>query len=296
MSVTERPDDYEVSRPLKPHNLITPFEFLSSEPSLGKSALLLLNQPYDIDIPKLWVNTQLHVCADGAANNLYDYFDSDEERTKYIPQFIVGDLDSLDDKARDYYRSKGTKVIRQSTQYSTDFSKSLLTIELYFHSAETRALLTEDVEPVNGLSEIYELLNIDPLKEEEIRIFALSGIGGRFDQTIQSISQLFKLDESSPYLLIYFITNTDVIFLVKKGLNFVTYTNKSVFNKKKVPICGLLPLGRPTVLNTLGLKYDVTNWPSEMLGDVSSSNGICGIEGFVVETTETIVMNVELHK
>lgn len=293
MSVVERPDNFQVDRPTSSHTHIQPFEAHSKQ----RSALIFLNQAIrGIDLENLWESTELHVCADGGANQLYEYFESDEVRKDYIPQFIVGDFDSLTTKVREYYSNHGSIVIEQTSQYSTDFMKALNVVQLYFHSESARRMLHKDISLLHGVADILDQQNVDPLSEPTIRLKILSGIGGRFDQTVHSITQLYGLSRSCPYLQLFFITRIDTIFLLKKGLNYVSYESREVFFDGKVPVCGLLPLGCPVVLNTRGLKYDVENWPSDMLGNVSSSNGVTGVNGFQVETTQDVVINIETRR
>ena len=52
------------------------------------------------------------VCADGGSNRLYEAFDNDEDRVKYRPQAIVGDLDSVRHDVRDFYENVGTEVCK----------------------------------------------------------------------------------------------------------------------------------------------------------------------------------------
>ncbi|KAK6201320.1 uncharacterized protein RJT21DRAFT_34387 [Scheffersomyces amazonensis] len=297
--VVERPDDITVTAPESHENFtnIKPFEYWNDKSGSDRNALVILNQSIEgCNLYKLWHNTELHVCADGGANRLYEYFNNDtnDNRSKYIPDYIVGDLDSLKDEVKNYYETKGSKVIPQITQYSTDFTKSMNIIQLYFFSSESRQSLDSVQDFNNGIAESLEKFNV-PNNQAAIRIYILSGIGGRFDQTIHSISQLYILNESVPYLQLFFITTSDVIFLLKKGKNYVSYPSKSTFHdKSSVPTCGLLPLGNnEVILSTYGLKYDVTNWPSEMLGNVSSSNGVSGVTGFIVDASDPIVMNIE---
>jgi thiamine pyrophosphokinase len=294
--VIERPLDYKVDPPTEDHTVIEPAEFGYASTSNERAALVLLNQPYsNIEIRLLWANCSLHVCADGGANQLYRYFDQEEERRQYIPEFIVGDLDSLEEEISQYYTSKGCVVIRQSSQYATDFNKAINVVQLYFHSGELqRVLRGTEFSLDNGLQELVQSNNVED--DDSIKICVLSALGGRFDQTIHSINQLYTLNSRFPKLLFYFITNVDIIFLVKKGLNYIKYPNKSVFNKSSMPICGLLPLGTEVVLNTHGLRWDVENWQSGMRGNVSSNNGITGIDGFTVSTTDDIVMNIEINQ
>lgn len=298
MSVVENPDDVTVSKADgQVYNVISPFKYLD-QPDLNKTVLLILNQGLaGMNILQLWNNTQLHVCADGGANQLYEYFGENEKaRALHIPHFIVGDLDSLTDKTRAYYALHGTIVIPQLTQYATDFDKSLLVSRLYFHSEETRAKLQdyEKIDEHDGLAQLELEVSTPPTEADDIYVYALGGIGGRFDQTIASMHQLYKLSEQYKYIDILFITSSDIVFLVKKGKNYIEYSLKQLWNAQdKVPVCGLLPLGNtPVTLNTSGLKYDVTDWESSMLGNVSSSNGICGVNGVIVESSGPIVMNI----
>ncbi|KAG2734781.1 hypothetical protein G9P44_002787 [Scheffersomyces stipitis] len=315
--VVESPDDIQIPAPDLAHTLIRPFEFLvNSRDNCHRNALVILNQSLTgIDVPRLWSNTELHVCADGGANQLYDYFEADTKsqshlateqtseqasdliRRQYIPQFIVGDLDSLRDDVRDYYERKGARIIPQYTQYSTDFSKAIATVRLYYYSEASRQVLVNDsIDTNNGLAEIIEKYEAGSKQEQTVRIYILSGIGGRFDQTIHSISQLYILNQSHPFLQHFFITTSDLIFLLKKGVNYVAYPSKTTFHSAQVPTCGLLPLGNSKVMiSSHGLKYDVRNWESEMLGNVSSSNGISGVDGVVVEVSGPLVMNIEIE-
>lgn len=294
--VVELPDDSEIPRPLKSHALIEPFSFYESSVHKSRKCLVILNQSIKrMELPKLWATTELHVCADGGANQLYRYFDDSVERSKYIPDFITGDCDSLTEEVKLYYTQKGTIVIPQYTQYATDFNKALSLVKVFFYSELLKQNLYEEIDSNNGLAELIGTLKQRP-SEKDITVYILGGIGGRFDQTVHSISQLYKLNQSHPYLQNIFITESDLIFLVKKGLNYIAYPSKSIFSNSKVPVCGLLPLSNTSVtLNTHGLKYDVSNWKSDMLGNVSSSNGISGVNGFSIDCTDDIVLNVSIE-
>jgi thiamine pyrophosphokinase len=66
-------------------------------------------------------------CADGGANRLYDLLADcgEAERSKYLPNAIVGDLDSVRVDVLSYYEKRGVKVFRKIDQDSTDLEKSL---------------------------------------------------------------------------------------------------------------------------------------------------------------------------
>lgn len=56
---------------------------------------------------------------------------------------------------------------------------------------------------------------------------------------------------------------------------------------------GIIPLGRPSVITTRGLEWDVTEWTTEFGGQISTSNHIrSGV--IEVETSERVVFTVEL--
>lgn len=66
--------------------------------------LVILNS--DSFCPKLttsmWSKCEIKVCADGGANRLYDSL-QEEMRSEYIPQYIIGDLDSLRTEVKEFY-------------------------------------------------------------------------------------------------------------------------------------------------------------------------------------------------
>jgi thiamine pyrophosphokinase len=55
-------------------------------------------------LKRLWDNSYIKICADGGANRLYDSLKPENIVSNYIPNYIVGDLDSLRDDVRDFYR------------------------------------------------------------------------------------------------------------------------------------------------------------------------------------------------
>ncbi|KAG5418537.1 THI80 [Candida metapsilosis] len=296
--VFERPDTVVVNAPSGNHHTIEPFAFLTSvkESERNHNVLLISNQPFKIDLKAIWTHCGLVVCSDGGANRLHDYFTNDKEREDFLPNYVVGDFDSLRDNVKRFYQSRGVKIIPQYGQYSNDFQKSVRCIQIHFLLSEQGKPWPE-VDEDDGLKDIWEK-ELHGSSNIDIRIYALSVIGGRFDQTIQSINQLYILHKEQSNLHFFFITNYDLIFLLYKGVNYVTYPNRAIFCKdtSSPPLCGLLPLGdKPVTLNSFGFRYDVKNWVTKMMGQVSSSNRVVGEKGFIVECTEDISMNIELN-
>nr|GMD68941.1 thiamine pyrophosphokinase 1 isoform X1 [Ipomoea batatas] len=73
-------------------------------------ALVVLNQSLPRFTPLLWKAAQLHVCADGGANRVYDelphvfpHEDASDVRKRYKPDVIKGDMDSIRSEVRDFY-------------------------------------------------------------------------------------------------------------------------------------------------------------------------------------------------
>ncbi len=58
---------------------------------------------------------------------------------------------------------------------------------------------------------------------------------------------------------------------------------------------GIIPVGRPAVISTQGLEWDVTDWTTEIGGQVSTSNHIKR-DVVVVHTTERVLFTVERVK
>eukprot|EP00898_Chlorokybus_atmophyticus_P008319 jgi/Chlat1/8489/Chrsp80S07886 len=84
----------------------------------GGFALLLLNFTLPKNTPELWKRASIRVCADGASNRLYDEIPrwfpgvpADTVRTRFVPEYIKGDLDSLRPDVRDYYSRQYIVVV-----------------------------------------------------------------------------------------------------------------------------------------------------------------------------------------
>ncbi|KAF3991840.1 hypothetical protein FT663_02028 [Candidozyma haemuli var. vulneris] len=287
--IIERPDDFEVDEPQGKHLVLEPFNFFSD--SLTQTAvLIILNTAIEkLPIFQLWTCTSVHICADGGANQLYYHFSSEQERERYIPDFIVGDFDSLRDEVKQYYRSKGTVVIPQYSQYATDFMKAI-DVALLAHTSGKDELYKQ-VDDDSGLAKLVKKYQ----ERVPFTAYIAGGIGGRFDQTFHSINQLYATKLEFPNIRLFFVSDNDLVFLAPTGTTYVKFANKKLFNQHDpVPKLGLLPFGNRVILTTKGLKYDVENWVSQVGGNVSTSNGVSGTTGFVIEATDDIVVNIEI--
>ncbi|QLQ78247.1 hypothetical protein HG537_0A04940 [Torulaspora globosa] len=274
--------------------------------SKSRSALLILNQK--INIPsvflKLWAAFKLKVCADGGANRLYEFFHGNEAaRACYLPDYIIGDFDSLKPEVEQYYRNAGVILIKQRSQFSTDFTKALHLISIHFNDSGFTTQISQSRQENHSIeinSGIHDWFNRifsanNQRESEKISLLAVGAIDGRFDQTMHSITQLYKLSSSGSQFRLSYLSATDLIFFVPSGGVLLEYSTD--FREKCIGNCGLLPLNGPTeILETAGLKWDVGLWETSVAsGKLSSSNRFAGIDKCYINVKDGIVMNVEIY-
>ncbi|KAH3688337.1 hypothetical protein WICPIJ_000675 [Wickerhamomyces pijperi] len=290
------------------HELNLPEIFNPSKTNINHTALLILNQKIDIpNFSKLWSRYDLKVCADGGANRLYDYSKSN----RYIPDFIIGDLDSLRDEVKSYYASQGVTIIKQSTQYDSDLGKCLKFIECYYHNLEQQTSISYGkINDYDGISILYgQLQQVKCTTQTQVLI--IGGINGRFDHTIQSINTMIRhyhntesnhvTDKANfQNLSMYYLTNVDLIAYLPPGHTQIILSD-SDSSTVSFPYhgsnCGLLPLTSTSVkLTTMGLKWDVVDWVSEMGENVSSSNRVVGKDRIIIkcEGSRGVIFSLEL--
>lgn len=106
------------------------------------TAMIVLNTPIQSHNPSnsslpgvfnvLWNQSTYRICADGGANRLYEATvrnkESCEEVTtsRFLPDLITGDLDSLYPHVREYYEKSGVPVVRVEDQDYHDLDVSTL--------------------------------------------------------------------------------------------------------------------------------------------------------------------------
>ncbi|CUS10247.1 unnamed protein product [Tuber aestivum] len=245
----------------------TPGDFLdpSGDEDSQPFALLILNQ--DITNLKLfetlYKNSKLVICADGGANRLYDAYTTEEDRFSHAPTCIAGDFDSLRPEVQSYYSALGVEILKVADQDSTDFEKCLSWISEQ----------AKDFPPILNLPEGYGTVEEEVESGSEVRIsgmqpeitvLALGGFGGRVDHSFHSINILYTTMHTHT---VYLISPENITFLLPVGYNTI-HTPHSVFG----PTCGILPVGRASVLTTSGLVWDLHGQESKFGGLVSTSN------------------------
>ncbi|KAG0013359.1 hypothetical protein BGZ82_002155, partial [Podila clonocystis] len=178
------------SRCLESHELYK--KHSSDAPCQGRFALIILNQPILIQrhlFENVWRNATYKFCADGGANRLYDLMKTDEERAKYLPDFIRGDFDSLRDNVKDYYASNGVQVEKLDEQYSTDFMKCIELVRELDPIHSTLAQGNQDT-----TTDTTTNISHEQLLSQNLGVVVLGGSGGRFDQSMSSIHHLYILN------------------------------------------------------------------------------------------------------
>lgn len=203
-------------------------------------------------------------------------------------------MDSVRPEVVSFFRKgKEVDVVEDSTQDSTDFMKSLRYIN---HLAtidgrlESRWLRYNHGEP--GESEEAFRYKVRQMRMPRQSIVILGGLGGRADQAFSQLHHLYAASQEPLFSTLgqlYLITPESIIFLLSKGLNLIsTPVGPGRFTEN----VGLIPIGKPSIITTRGLQWDVTNWPTEIGGQISTSNHIK--EDFVeVETTERVLFTME---
>src|SRR5579862_3334226 len=122
-------------------------------------------------------------------------------------------------------------------------------------------------------------------------VVALGGLGGRVDQGLSQIHHLYaaSVDASLRVGRIILLTHKCITFLLQKGLNRI-YTPPGRGLAENV---GILPIGRPAIISTRGLEWDVQDWRTEFGGRISTSNHIKS-DVVEVQTSEQVIFTIEL--
>ncbi|ORY08261.1 thiamin pyrophosphokinase 1 [Basidiobolus meristosporus CBS 931.73] len=225
-------------------------------------AVVVLNQPIphkNTIFKHIWKRASIRLCADGGTNRLHDAFSGTEDLEKYIPDYVVGDFDSIRPEVKEFYEKKGVTIKKVEDQYSTDFTKCV---------------------------NIVRERELERPNETPYDIVGMGAIGGRFDQTMSSIQMLHMLKDERK---VYLISDDSSTFLLDKGKHEII-CNREI----EGPTCGLLPIGfEKTVLTTEGLRWNLDQTVTEFGGLVSTSN-IIDSHIIKVETNKPVVWTIEL--
>lgn len=235
---------------------------LVSSSKEGPLALIVLNTTDDESkalLSQLWSRAVLRVCADGGANRLYDSFGANlsGDRERYIPDMIVGDLDSLRPDVATFYEALGTEVKRFPDQDLTDFEKCLIEIE-------TRLSSTSSTSTSEASAEVEDVTGETPASAT---VVGLGAFGGRFDHEMAAISLLHSYTSRFDRLVLFGAGN--LAFLLLPGYTHVLELQERL----EGPTVGLMPIGRACKsVTTEGLRWNLDGGSLEFGMLVSTSN------------------------
>ena len=200
-----------------------PYSFFELNISFNYGIIILnysLNSLRNLLNKELWNRAHLRACANGGTNILKIY--SDETNENFLPDYISGDFDSINEKTYEYYKTfPNIDFITTHDQNATDFTKC------------ARVMMEKN-------STLNHLL-------------VFCSLGGRFDHTIGIIHSLYILNDNYPNLQIYLIADHDIIFLLHSNkLNRIHIQSKYNGNT-----CSLLPIGQSAHVQTEGLRWNL---------------------------------------
>lgn len=252
-------------------------------------ALVILNTREDTESKELlrhiWRRSDFRVCADGGANRLYDSFKSDvsEERAQYVPDLIVGDLDSLRPEVAAYYQVLGAEVKHEPDQDHNDFEKCLVEVEHWLRSSNdvsqtTRQYGKSGAElPTNEDQRFSERCRSPSTGDNSATVVGLGAFGGRFDHEMAALSLLHAYN--SRFCRLVLMGAGNVAFLLAPGFDHIIEPDE----RFEGPTVGLLPVGGACrSVTTEGLKWNIEEGSLEFGFLVSSSNSLMGKEVRVV--------------
>lgn len=207
--------------------------------------IIVLNQPINAPALNAVIETAVMlVCADAGANRLMQY-DEHMGVKKRSPDAIVGDLDSLSNEARQHYANQGVQIVEDPDQYSTDFTKSLRWMRREWGSRKD--------------------------EDSDLDVVVTGGLGGRVDQGFSQIHHMYMVLQQRDLLRgsVYLLSEQSLSFVLAAGQNEMHVSNR-VFAEN----VGIIPVLGLTHITTSGFEWDVSQWPTEFGGQISTSNHI----------------------
>jgi len=226
----------------------------STAVSQHKEAAIVVNGelPEQDKFLSCWNAAHVRVCADGGSNRVFKL-----DKEKYIPDHIVGDLDSSTPDVLEHYKKKGVSIVHDSNQDLTDLQKALV--------------LVKKIEIIpDG---VFDVITI------------LGGLGGCLTHELGNLNSLFHLAGTR----VFMVSPRNVAFLLPKGRHLIRIVKKredfedddegtkeeidTTYTPPRTVYCGLLPLGEKVVqAHTKGLRWDLKGQPLSFGGLVSTSN------------------------
>ncbi|GAX84214.1 hypothetical protein CEUSTIGMA_g11637.t1 [Chlamydomonas eustigma] len=260
-------------------------DFDSVQDKNMQTFLVVLNFSLPTATARLWPKTAYKICADGGTNRLFDALPtmlgiSGEEvnvtRSAYLPDIVIGDLDSIREDVRTFYSSKDVPILDLShDQDTTDLGKCLMHIDSLLASSQqscrgsaghVASSISDWSTPESGAKEVMT----SPFRDHQIIV--VGAMGGRLDHILSNLNALYQFS----HLKITLWGEGNLVRLLPKGRSLIT-----PLKGLEGPSCGLVPLSGPAVATSSGLKWNLQDTKMEVSGLISTCN--------VIESEEVIV-------
>jgi thiamine pyrophosphokinase len=269
-----------------------PAEIFSNTPFSYKGfALVVLNQPLEDQVrfySQVWKNSAYHVGADGGANCVHDLnvLNSDDNNVLNLDT-VIGDLDSLRPDVREYWYARGSEIIHDPDQYSTDLTKAIKYVKSFEIPSESEFTPSKDKARQAKLQKIKDSSEIKD-------IVCIGGLGGRVDQAMSTLHHLYTFQNESDYASgkVFLLSSEAITFVLKSGKHKVK-VRESIPGMGLGKHIGIIPLKEPSMITTAGLEWDVTDWPTQFGGQMSTSNHVKE-DWVTIETTKDVLFTIDL--
>lgn len=174
-----------------------------------------------------------------------------------------------------HYEGLGVGISSVQCQYSTDFMKCLDRIAEWRRKSGRR------------------------LQAAESHVLVLGGLGGRVDQALHILHQLFVTaaaaddddddDTRRPGQRIWLFSEDSISFVLERGRNEISTRLSAGYLGKTI---GIVPMGGRAHITTKGLEWDVVEWEAEFGKRISTSNHVTA-DVIQVDTTERVLFTIE---
>ena len=193
---------------------------------------------------------------------------------------ICGDLDSIRPEVLQHYEQNGIEICEDEDLFSTDLQKCLKFVAESQQFSSLKDEASQDAPHV---------------QHQQIDVAIFGGLGGRADQAFSQLHHLSTPAHLKPYQFngnTYLVTAESLLFLLQKGLNRI---HAPVQQHQFTENVGIIPIGRPAVVTTRGLEWDVTNWLTEFGTQISTSNHIKAAV-IEIDCSERVLLTLEFDR
>ncbi|KAK8243065.1 thiamine pyrophosphokinase-like protein 1 [Phyllosticta capitalensis] len=121
------------------------------------------------------------------------------------------------------------------------------------------------------------------VKQITAAILIMCTLGGRVDQGLGLLYEMLRIQLAYPDTRLWLFSESSVSFILPAGRNELHLPDLAYFTEN----VGILPAFGPAVISTKGLEWDVTDWPTSVDGNVSTSNHV---RSPVIEVTTSAIV------